>query len=224
MRTIGFAGLIILNAVPALASPCVKCIKRQVVVQQVVKEVPVVVEQRVAHYFVGAPAGLGYAPLQQAQYGQIERQMQRLADRLAELKEAQAYQQPYAMPYAAPAMQCPGPAAQQAPCPTCQANPEVNGNPPVFSQTQRPSVLGESCARCHTGSGKGTDHFDIGQLQSMTREERMNVLRAAASGEMPKGGQSLTYEQLGRLSEEVLTAPAADSNEQPLPVPPPPNQ
>jgi hypothetical protein len=58
----------------------------------------------------------------------------------------------------------------------------------------------------------------------MTLEERMNVLRPAASGEMPKGGQPLTYEQLGRLSEEVLTAPerAAPPIDQPLPVPPPP--
>lgn len=245
---------------PASAAPrhCStgKCFKQPVVVkQQVVKElVPVVQQQNVVHYFVGAPAGLAYQPLQQAHYGQLQRQMQRLMDRFADLGELQQQQMAYApwqpqQAYAAPQYVQP---QQQPQCGSCHGNgqapplqqqqqmqvceqrgghcpkpthlgPESTDKEihpssgsyesvpepqrPAFSMQHGPGIVAAKCAKCHNDDKASGD---LSFEQPLTFEQKFKSLAKAANGEMPKGGDALTPDEVRQLADEILTEAEAE--------------
>lgn len=140
----------------------------------------------------------------QAEYGQVVREMQRLADKLGDLKQ-------YAQP-APPAQQpiqvyvCPTPMAPAQPAaqPQQPAQPPAQqppANPPTFSQQAKPAgALEAHCAKCHSGANAKGD-FDI--TAAITCEQKVTALQKVLSGEMPKG-KPITDEEAKAVLDELF--------------------
>lgn len=174
-----------------------------------------------------------------AQYGQLQRQITRVADQLAEYREQSAYTVPQqqavmCVPYCVPqgqvgqivAGQASGyvqqPTAQngygyaQPGQPAPQPQPQQPG-PTTFSERQRTTgIIDARCMKCHGSPGKARDAFDFSR--ELTCDQRLEAIRAVMAGEMPKNGK-LTPDEIGKFIEELM--PRRQTNQQPPPQPAP---
>lgn len=93
-----------------------------------------------------------------------------------------------------------------------------NGLPPVPNAPQAPAadlqgLFGNKCAKCHSQQGTiqgKSDLFpqgvDLAQYPSFSYDQKKRVLETVLTGEMPKGGDPLTFEETGLIYADVLAA------------------
>lgn len=148
-----------------------------------------------------------------AEYGQFQRQIQRLADQLAEAKEQAAYapQQVMCVPmYCAPGQQ---PPAVQPPAQQPAAQPQTPPAPqnPTFSMRQG-GVIQAKCIKCHGGSGQPKGELDLRDKISCKQFHAAidRLLTDDVSQRMPLKQPALSGEETAAAMKELTAMVAAE--------------